>query len=134
MPHGRIRDGTSAAAQVAAADRSELYRDESLTGKGSDGRDGFARARLAAAAGATASGKSREDSRRAGIPRATRKGPRCKPHLSGRSRLCSTPNPRAIPKKIGSCSVRSKKTRTQAEGGRARPSHRKRAAGEPRPG
>src|SRR6267378_5363715 len=110
MPYGRIRDGTRAATQVAAADRSELYRDQSLTGKGGDGRDGFARARLEAAAGAAASGKSREDSRRAGIPRATRKGPRCKPHLSSRSRLCSTPDPRATPTKTGRYSVRLKRT------------------------
>src|SRR4029077_7588006 len=94
VPFGRIQNGTRAAAQIVAADRSKLYRDQSRPGEGRDGGDGIARHRGAPAARAAASGKSREDSHHAGISLVTRKGTRCKPPLSSRSRLSSTPNPR----------------------------------------
>ena len=75
-------------------------------GEGGHGGNGFARAGLAVAAGAAAGGKSREDSHRAGIPRATGKGPRCKPQLrdltsprslKNRSKRYSTRSPHTIP-------------------------------------
>jgi 4-hydroxy-tetrahydrodipicolinate synthase len=90
-----------------------MQRNKSDSRESGHGGNGAARTRVPSAARAAAHGKSREDSRRAGIARASRKGPRCRPQLtSSKSKLkrCLTPSPRATPKKTASFSARSRKS------------------------